>query len=179
MMPLAGGGYRMHVVMQARVLDRSETNDPGFQLQVQLDRERFLSGEEVALSVRASRDAHIYVLGITEDSAAVLLPNKWLADTEAEAGQWIHFPDTDLRERGVRLVAQVPDGQDSATEALVAVALRGGYTLENLMPARGDAFRASDASGAGQLLADLLTPLSELPPDSWAFDQIVYEVYAR
>ena len=29
------------------------------------------------------------------------------------------------------------------------------------------------------LLAELLTPLSNLPPDSWAFDQVVYEVYSR
>ncbi len=179
MKPIAGGGYRMRVVLQARVLDRSKTSDPGFRIQVELDRERFLAGEDVALSVRSSRDARIYVLGITQDSAAVLLPNKWLADTSAGAGEWIRFPGGDLRERGVRLVAQVPAGSDSSTEALVAVALRGGHTLESLMPVGGDAFRQSDAQGAGGLLADLLTPLSELPPDSWAFDQVVYEVYSR
>jgi hypothetical protein len=63
--------------------------------------------------------------------------------------------------------------------ALVAVALRGGHSLEGLMPTSGDAFRASDAQGAARLLADLPGPLAELPPDSWAFDQVVYEVYAR
>jgi hypothetical protein len=179
MIPMAGGGYRMKVVLRARVLDRSKTSDPGFQIQVQLDRERFLAGEDVALSVRSSRASRIYVLGITGDGAAVLLPNKWLQDTRAGAGEWIRFPDSDLRERGVRLVAQVPEGQDSATEALVVVALRGDRTLEGLLPLSGQSFRASDAQGAGGLLADLLTPLSELPPDSWAFDQLVYEVYAR
>jgi hypothetical protein len=179
MLPMATGGYRMRVVMQARVLDRSRSRDPGFRIQVELDRERFLAGEDVALSVRSSRDARIYVLGITQDSAAVLLPNKWLADTRARSGQWLRFPDADLRERGVRLVAQVPSGSDSATEALVAVALRGGHTLEDLMPARGEAFRESDAQGAGRLLADMLRPLADLPPDSWAFDQVVYEVFAR
>jgi hypothetical protein len=61
----------------------------------------------------------------------------------------------------------------------VVVALRGDRTLEGLMPLSGQSFRESDAQGAGGLLADLLTPLSELPPDSWAFDQIVYEVFAR
>lgn len=179
MTPLAGRGYRMRVVLRARVLDRSTAGDPGFRLQMRIDRERFLAGEDVALSVRASRDARIYVLGISEDSAAVLLPNKWLADTRTEAGEWIRFPDGALRERGVRLVAQVPDGKDSAVEALVAVALRGDLELDNWMPSRGDAFRASDAQGAGRMLADLLAPLSDLPPDSWTFDQVVYEVYAR
>lgn len=179
MKPLPGRGYRMGVVLQARVLDRAGAADPGFQLQLELDRERFLAGEDVALAVRASRDARIYVLGISEDSAAVLLPNKWLADTRAGAGEWIRFPDGALRERGVRLVAQVPEGRDSAVEALVAVALRGDRRLENWMPTRDAVFRATDAEGAGRMLAELLAPLSDLPPDSWTFDQVVYEVYAR
>jgi hypothetical protein len=179
MIPIAGGGYRMRVVLRARVLDRSKSSDPGFQIQVQLDRARFLAGEDVDLSVRTSRDSRIYVLGITEDGAAVLVPNRWLPDTRTDAGEWLRFPGTELRERGVRLVAQVPEGKESATEALVVVALRGGQRLDNLMPAAGKSFRDSDAQGAGGLLAELLTPLSDLPPDSWAFDQVVYEVYSR
>jgi len=71
------------------------------------------------------------------------------------------------------------DGRDRATEALVVVALRGDRTLEGLAPRSGRTFRDSDSQGAGGLLAELLMPLSELPPESWAFDQIVYEVYAR
>lgn len=179
MMPIAGGGYRMRVMLRARVLDRSKSSDPGFQIQVELDRERFLAGEDVALSVRASRDSRIYVLGITEDGAAVLLPNRWLPDTRTDAGDWLRFPDRELKQRGVRLVAQVPEGKDSATEALVVVALRGDHRIDDLMPAAGKSFRDADAQGAGGLLAELLTPLSNLPPDSWAFDQVVYEVYSR
>jgi hypothetical protein len=179
MIPVSAGGYRMRVVLRARVLDRSKTSDPGFQIQVELDRERFLHGEDVALSVRASRDARIYVLGITEGGAAVLLPNRWLPDTRAGAGEWIRFPDAGLRDRGVRLVAEVPAGKRSATEALVVVALRGDHRLDNLMPLAGKSFRDSDAQGAGGLLADLLTPLADLPPERWAFDQLVYEVYSR
>lgn len=179
MKPMPTGGYRLEIVMRARVLDRSSAKDPGFQVQVELDRDRFLEGEEVSLSVRSSRDSRIYVLGITEDGAAMLLPNRWLRDTQASAGEWIRFPNADLRERGVKLIAQVPEGKKTATEALIAVALRGNRTLDGLMPARGQAFRDEDSAGAAKLLAELLAPLSELPPDSWAFDQVVYEVLAR
>ncbi len=179
MIPLSGGRYRIAVVLRARVLDRSQTSDPGFRIEVELDRTRFLAGEEVSLAVRSSRDSRIYVLGLTDAGAAMLLPNRWLKDTRAEAGQWLRFPDSDLRKRGVRLIAQVPEGKSSTTEALVVVALRGDRSLAGLLPQGGQAFRESDASGAGHLLADLLTPLSELPPESWAFDQIVYEVLER
>ena len=176
MIPVAGGGYRLAVVMRARILDRSKSTDPGFRIEVALDRARFLAGEEVELAVRASRDSRIYVLGLTEDGAAMLLPNRWLRDTRAVAGEWLRFPDASLRERGVRLVAQVPEGRTSATEALIVVALRGDRTLDGLLPLSGQAFRESDAQGAGQLLASLLQPLADLPADSWAFDQVVYEV---
>ena len=119
MIPLSSGGYRVAVVLRARVLDRSKTSDPGFRIEVELDRTRFLAGEEVNLAVRSSRDSRIYVLGLTDSGAAMLLPNRWLKDTRAEAGQWLRFPDSDLKKRGVRLIAQVPEGKDSATEALV------------------------------------------------------------
>ncbi len=177
--PVPGGGYRVTVVMRARVLDRSKGSDPDFRIQIELGRERFLAGEEVSLAVRASRKSRIYVLGISEEGASVLLPNRWLMDTRARAGEWLRFPDAELRERGVRLVAQVPDGRRSAKEALVVVALRGERTLDGLIPASGKVFRDSDADGAGGLLAELLTPLSELPSDAWAFEQVVYEVLAR
>jgi hypothetical protein len=100
-------------------------------------------------------------------------------DTRAQAGEWLRFPDAELKQRGVRLVAQVPDGQRSAKEALVVVALRGDRSLDGLIPASGKVFRDSDAQGAGRLLAELLAPLAELPSDAWAFDQVVYEVLAR
>ena len=81
--PLSGGGYRVAVVMRARVLDRSKGADADFRIQIQLGRERFLAGEEVSLAVRASRKSRIYVLGITGDGAVILLPNRWLTDTRA------------------------------------------------------------------------------------------------
>jgi hypothetical protein len=177
--PLSSGGYRVAVVMRARVLDRSKGADSDFRIQIQLGRERFLAGEEVSLAVRASRKSRIYVLGITGDGAVMLLPNRWLPDTRARAGEWLRFPDDELKERGVRLIAEVPEGRSSTREALVVVALRGNRSLEGLLPTSGRAFREADARGAGMLLADLLTPLSELPSDAWAFDQVVYEVLAR
>ena len=179
MTPLDEGGYRVATVMRARVLDRDGASDRGFRVQLDLGRERFLEGEEVSLKVRSTRDARFYVLGITAEGAAVLLPNRHLPDTRGGAGEWLHFPDSDLRERGVRLTAQVPEGEKSATEALVVVALRGGRTLDGLLPAGGRIFRASDSQGAGQLLAEMLSPLMELPADEWSFDQVVYEVLAR
>ncbi len=176
---LPGDGYRVRIVMRARILDRSTAPDSDFRTEVKLGRARLFDGDEVALSVRSSRDARIYVLGVSEDGAALLLPNRYVPDTRVEAGDWLHFPGEALRERGVRLIARVPKGRRAAREALIVVSLRGDRRLRGLVPARGEAFRATEASGAGHLLADLLSPLADLPPDAWTFDQIAYEVRAR
>lgn len=173
------GGYRVRVVLRAHVLDRSQRSDPDFRTEIQLGRTRFLDGEELTLALRSSRGARLYVVSITEDGAALLLPNAHLPDTRVAAGEWLRFPNQALLERGVHLVARVPEGKSAASEALVVVALRGDRALDGLVPAKGSTFRAVEASGAGQLLADLLGPLLELPADAWTFDQAIYEILAR
>jgi hypothetical protein len=180
MIPLSsGGGFLERVVLRARVLDRSSARDRDFTTEVKLPRDRFLDGEEVSLSIRSSRDARLYVLNITKDGATLLLPNAHLTDTRAFAKTWLAFPSDALRERGVRLSVQVPAGEKSAREALLVVAVRGDRELGGLSPASGEAFRATEANGAGVLLADLLSPLFDLPADAWTFDQASYEVLAR
>ena len=173
------GGYRVRVVLRVHVLDRGGARDAGFRTEVRLGRTRFLDGEEVTLALRASRDARLYVVALTEDGAALLLPNAHLPDTQVAAGEWLHFPDAQLHERGVRLVARVPEGEKAAAEALLVVALRGDRSLGGLVPASGSAFRTAQREAAGQLLADVLGPLLELPADAWSFDQTVYEVLSR
>ena len=173
------GGYRVRVVLRAHVLDRSHGADPDFRTEIQLGRTRLLDGEELTLALRSSRGARLYVVSITEDGAALLLPNAHLPDTRVTASEWLRFPNQELLERGVRLVARVPEGKSATSEALVLVALRGDRALDGLVPAKGSTFHAVEASGAGQLLADLLGPLLDLPADAWTFDQAVYEILAR
>ena len=173
------GGYRVRVVLRAHVLDRSHGADPDFRTEIQLGRTRLLDGEELTLALRSSRSARLYVVSITDGGAALLLPNAHLPDTRVAAGEWLRFPSQELLERGVHLVARVPEGKSATSEALVLVALRGDRALDGLVPAKGSTFRAVEANGAGQLLADLLGPLLELPADAWTFDQAVYEILAR
>ena len=59
------------------------------------------------------------------------------------------------------------------------LAVRGEERLERLLPVGGEAFRSAEAKQAGELLAEFLSPLLELPADAWTFDQLVYEVVAR
>ena len=177
--PMDNGGYRLEIVMHGRVLDRSDSGDSNFETEVRLPDTNLIEGEEVKLSVRANLDARIYVIGITDDGATVLLPNSFHPDTRVRAGRWLEFPDEALYKRGVRLVAEVPNGKRSVREALLVVALKGRRTLDSIKPRSGENFRQVEASETGHLIADLLQPLLDIPSSDWTFDQIVYEVTAR
>ncbi len=177
--PLVSGGYRMEVVMRGRVLDRTRSAKSDFQAEVELPDTLFRDGEEVRLKLRANRDARIYVIGMSDAGAVLLLPNAHMQDTRVRAGRWLEFPDEGLQERGVKLIAQVAEGKRVSREALLVLALRGRRTLDSVRPRSGDDFRVAEANAAGALLADLLEPLLEIPADDWSFDQVIYEVVKR
>jgi hypothetical protein len=72
--------------VRGRVLDRTGAGDSGFETEVRLPSTNLIEGEEVKLSVRSTKDARIYVIGITDDGATVLLPNAYHPDTRVRAG---------------------------------------------------------------------------------------------
>lgn len=176
---LPAGGYRVRVTLRARVLDRGGDTAGSFSTEARLNGHLFRDGEAVQLSVRASEDARIYVVALSDAGAVVLLPNRHLRDTRVQAGRWLHFPTPELRARGVRLEARLSDGAGESREGLLIVALRGNRRLEDLFPAAGDTFRSAESSAAPLLLNDLLAPLLEIPARDWTFDQLVYSVAGR
>jgi hypothetical protein len=174
--PLASGGYRVDVTLRAQVLDHGRDRDGGFRTEVRLNRKMFRAGEEVELSVRASHPARLYVVGVNDDGAAMLIPSRHMPDTTVEAGEWLTFPDERLKQRGLRLRAQLPDGQMHSEEALIVIALRGEQTLMGPVPASGGNVASTSSGTAGQMLNDLLAPLLHIPARDWTFDQVVYGI---
>lgn len=174
-----GRGYRVRVVLQARVLEHARGRQAGFETEVRLNRDAYREGDAVELAVRATSDARIYVLGVSDAGTVVLLPNRQMQDTFVEADEWLRFPGERLAERGIRLQAVLPEGRVESQEALIVVALRGKRRLRNLHPASGEAFRSVESEREMTLLSDFLSPLLSIPASDWTFDQLVYRVRAN
>lgn len=174
------GGYRVVVALDARVLDHDRGARAGFETEVRLDKASYRPGDPVALSVRVSQPARIYVLAVSDSGATVLLPNRHLPDTRIEADRWLEFPGETLEGRGVSLRAMLAPDRDRAREALIVVALRGRRRLADLVPAAGGdalgAFRSAEGSDAMALASDFLSPLLSIPAEDWTFDQLVYSI---
>ena len=178
--PLPGGGFRLDLALRAKVVDRrGPDSDPSFEVEVRLPRERFLDGEEVTFEVRSTRPARLYVFSVYRDGAALLVPNEYEPDIVAPAGAWVRFPSQALLDRGVRVVARLPEGARSSPESLLVVAVGGDQRLSDVRPKAGQVFRQAQASGSGRLLYDLIGPLAALPPSQWALAQQAYWVLSR
>jgi hypothetical protein len=177
---LGGAGYCYGVVIEAEVLDRSTNSDPGFEVEVELDRERFMSGDSVQVRIVSSRDARIYLMGIYEGGLVDLLPNSFRKSTLVRAGEPLLFPDTARGEAQDLLQAQIPKGKRAITETLLAIAIRGEGRLYPPRPSRrGRTFETAEATGAGVLLEGRLRPLlTSLTFDQWAFGHVAYEILA-
>jgi hypothetical protein len=185
---LSEGAYRLSLRWRGRLLDRRNASDSGFRVSLDLGRTRsaregrprFLVGDEMTLTISATQEAQIQVLGIHEGGAAVLLPNRCVRDPRVKPGVPLVFPnELDRRRCGIRLIAMLPQGQDRALETLIVVATRGESAGQALQPSGADVFLSVESSGAGVLLREFVQPLIDLSPDDSAFDQIAYEILAR
>ena len=116
------------------------------------------------------------MLGVSEDGAVVVLPNRHMPDTRIEADEWLEFPGKELASRGVAIETFLPAGKRRTQEALIVVALRGRRRLESEFPASGDGFASAEGSQAMRLTSDFLSPLLSIPASDWTFDQIVYSI---
>jgi hypothetical protein len=170
-------GYCYGIVLDATVLDRRQNSDPDFEVHLSLGRDRLVSGDPVQVSIKSSRDARIYLIGIYENAMAVLLPNGIRKDTRVKAGETLVFPDAKRGEDKKLLRAEVPEGKAETTETLLVIAIRGDAELVPQHSLRnGRMFETVEAKGAGTLLQNYLAQAMSLPPDQWAFAQIAYEI---
>lgn len=131
--PVSRGGnpfYRVRI--RATVRPARGRSDPGFQVGLRLNeadrtyvaRSSLEESDEVVAEIESSQDAHITLFNVTPDTVQVIWPNAISEDTFVPAETAVQFPPPDLRARGLRLRAKVPDGKSQVSERLVAVATK-------------------------------------------------------
>lgn len=122
---VAGGERRelvYRVAMRARVQPEMGRPDPGFQLELDLNKELFADGENLSLELAATRDCYITLFNLyANDSLLVLLPNELLRDNRLQTGQTLVVPP---RNAGWDLSVGLLPGRETDREMLLAVATR-------------------------------------------------------
>jgi hypothetical protein len=130
--PKRGGEIYQYVRIRAEVRPAAGQPDPGFSVSLRLTdedqtfvaRSQLEESDEVVAEIETSKSAHLTLFSVTPDTLEVIWPNSLSKDTFVEGGGVAQFPPQDLRARGVRLRAEVPEGRSQVTERLVAVATK-------------------------------------------------------
>jgi hypothetical protein len=110
------------VAMRAQVQPEMGRPDPGFQLELNLNKELFADGETLSLELTASRNCYITLFNLyANDSLLVLLPNELLRDNHLQAEKTLSVPSPNA---GWTLPVGLLPGRETDREMLLAVATK-------------------------------------------------------
>ena len=127
-----GSVVRYSGVWAITVERETGTPDPGFLLDLKLaasvvraPHADVARNQELVATVTSSREAHLVLASIVDDSVFVLLPNAYTGPVALAPQAPTELPPAEWRERGLRFRATRPPGDAARDELLVAVAMTG------------------------------------------------------
>lgn len=86
------------------------------------------ANDEIVATIRSSRNAWLTIFAIADDSAQRLAPNEYVRRVSITAESPVEFPDSEWRQRGLRLRASLPPGRQGRRELLMVIATRDQVT---------------------------------------------------
>lgn len=127
------------VALKDCILPLTDRGDRDFRVSVAMNRSTFREGDEGILYVSATKDAYVHIYSIDVDQNAILLfPNQYAKDNLIRAERQFIFPSEDLRQRGMKLKAQLPAGASSSAEMIRVIATKTPVPLALLDPNQED-----------------------------------------
>jgi len=115
----------MRLTMSARVIPIDEKPDPGFSLDVTLNRTAFQAGDEVIINIRSTRDCYITVLNLaSNDSVYILYPNFVRENNFITANTMTEIPNKIDRDAGLRFRVTNFAGHKTDSELIKVVATK-------------------------------------------------------
>jgi hypothetical protein len=129
--------HAWEVRVSARVQPDIGESDPGFRLQLSLDRASYRESEPMTLKVIASRDCYVTIFNLyANDSLSVIFPNSLVQDNFVAKGDTLILPPP----RSVwRIAPTLLEGHVSDHEALLTVATKEPipFQIDGLLAKRG------------------------------------------
>jgi hypothetical protein len=150
--------------------------DPGFTLDLKLNRNTYETGDEMVINVRPSRDSYINVFNVlSDDSVTLIFPNKTRKDRYVKKGQKVLLPDRDAGEQKKLRIFNTT-GRSVVKESILVIATKDDVDLS-----MGDFAEAAINEDKGQTgsFKHLLEKIKHIPPRDRAIAIQVYEIRAK
>ena len=167
-------------VYRARIrvkVERQEGRaDPGFAVQVALNKEQYVAGEEMRLAITATQPCHLTVINVTAvDTVVVLLPHQYRSRTFLAAGDTLRVPDAGEQAQGIRYRVTVPAGREQAVEWIKVIAMKKERALGQGWPRSGLYNQVPTHRAA---VEQLMRYLVQVPRQEWTEADAGYRVVA-
>jgi len=165
--------YRVHLKALV-VMDKDA--DPGFTVDLKLNRNTYESGDEMVITVCPARESYISVFNVlADDSVTIIFPNKTRKDRHVKRGQKIILPDRDAGEQK-KLKIFNTTGRSVIKESILVLATKDDVDLS--MGAFVEAASSEDRAQTG-LFKQLLERIKHIPPRDRAITIQIYEIRAK
>ena len=173
--PLEGKeNYEKKMTLKAYVEPVKGNRDPGFYVDVTLENNMLKQGDELAFSVKPSKDCYLYVFNLMADHNVLLMyPNDYMSENFIEAGAVVQIPDPAIRQH-IKFVVGTMPGKEWTTESAYVVCTREPVRLVDDLPRIGTEMRTF--SGQGQSFIKLQRWLTNIPLDQRVEKNLIYHI---
>jgi len=118
--------YRVEI--EARVV-KEDDFDPGFWIDLELNRDTYRDGEEIVLYIEPSKDCYVTIFNVLyNDSVIVIMPNRYVGELYLKGGQRYRFPPEGA---GYKLVASL-GGYERLVESILVIGTRDRYEFSGV-----------------------------------------------
>jgi len=114
--------YEYRVRMRARILPHIGQRDPALRLDLSVERQRLMEGEELVVSARATKAGYLYLFYFLYDQSVLLIfPLKSFSQRLGEANEEVVIPSEQDRQRGLSYVMMADPNTEVTYETLYGV----------------------------------------------------------
>ncbi|MDX6770969.1 MAG: hypothetical protein SF051_15660 [Elusimicrobiota bacterium] len=163
---------RYRARLKACVLAKAEAGDKDFMVELQLNRVRFVHGDEAKVTLTATRDCWVYLYDVYDlgstPKTALIAPNELLREVKLAAGVPWEYPDAAAKKLGIAaLHAELvdPDKDAVSAETIRVVASK--------TPLKSEVYDPTDGGWLG-----VLRRLNRARAE-WAEDAEAFTIYKR
>ena len=170
----ADKGYELEMTYRFYVEPVQGQRDPGFYVDVQLENNLLKSGDELAFSVKPSKDCYLYVFNLMADQNIMLMmPNEYFKDNYIIGGTTMQIPDPVIRKFTRFRVAPMP-GEDLTSEFVYIVCTKEEVPVIRDLPKIGTSMPVF--SGDSQSFIKLQRWLTNIPLNQRVEKNLIYHI---
>ncbi len=173
--PVEGkNSYEKEIILRAYVEPVQGRRDPGFYIDVELENNMLKEGEELAFSIKPSKDCYLYVFNLMADHNIMLMfPNEYMTENYIKADEVVHIPDTAIRNY-VKFVVGTMPGETLTTESAYIVCTKEPVRVVRDLLKIGTSIQVF--SGESQSFVKLQRWLTNIPLNQRVEKNLIYHV---